>query len=79
MVTMHSYVSQSAWDVLFVEWGGTNHGVPSTRKLIELSTPVTAATGDNRIETMATTQKRMEKIFTYIETDDVWICRDGSY
>ena len=77
LVTLHSFVSQSAWDVLFVRWDSV--GISGSRKLIELKTAILASVGDNRIETMCTNQKRRAKIFTFNDTDDVWYVREGSY
>jgi hypothetical protein len=77
LVTLHSFVSQSAWDVLFVRWDSV--GISGSRKLIELNTAILASVGDNRIETMCTNQKRRAKIFTFNDTDDVWYVREGSY
>ena len=76
LYTLHSYVSSSAWDVLFVEW--IDDGIPGTRRIIEHSTAITASVGDNRLESMSTNEKRRERIHTYVENGDMWLVREGS-
>ena len=70
----HQYTTQNAWSVAFVEWDTSGGAVAGTRRLVEYGLPaVTAATGQNRVYTVAHATQRTYTKIKYIAAQDIWM------